>query len=373
MSNDVVVANFGEYGLGKLTEGDVSAVIEFATTKTQEIQVLSQQLIAAQNAATLALEKVKVAKDKAEEAQQNATALKEKKTGFFSFKSKAIEETKSALIEVAEAESEISKSQIVLAEAQQRAVEAQEKSFEFQQKLAQATAMMITFSVTSIATSRTMVQELEKRLNGASQEELSDLARREIQTVVCQIKAQQDMMGRQNQLAEILHEQAGVNEIQDRAIQEQMQLGAQHGLQISAQGQALREQQRVLRHQLERNEALERKIGKIEHDDDVQDQLLAEGAEKDKEQDTVIVAIQEAHEEQKKQVMKNREMTEKHEKILSSLKIENEKQREEISVLQGRVEKLQEELFSKGNKKALIAPSLVAVLALIFSILHFFL
>ena len=66
---------------------------------------------------------------------------------------------------------------------------------------------MVQLGCTSIANSRIVVRQLEARLEGATEEELNDLARAEIQNVVMQIRDQQDMLARQDQLTQIIYSQ----------------------------------------------------------------------------------------------------------------------------------------------------------------------
>ena len=211
--------------------------------------------------------------------------------------------------------------------------------------------MMIAFSVTNIATSRTIVRELEKRLEGASKEELSELARTELENVVSQIKAQQDIMGRQNQLAEILQQHAEANEVRDKAITEQAIEVSKQNQQILTQGQALREQSRVLTYQVQ-------KTG--EHD-----KIFEAINAIDKQQDKDIQAIVEVNEKQDKDIQSIIAINNEQEKTIQS-------QSKRIGELELEIEALNEKLKTKGNKILLIATSVASVGALILSILHFF-
>ena len=67
-------------------------------------------------------------------------------------------------------------------------------SFEYQKKLGEITKYLFGLGVTNIAMNRSVVRELELKLQGASAEELDEFARRELLGVVKQLKAQEDIM-----------------------------------------------------------------------------------------------------------------------------------------------------------------------------------
>ena len=165
-----------------ISEKDATEIISFVTGNVAEISSLANKVSVAQKDADRARNKVDTVK-RAAEAAKNKTSSRGK-THWYSRKADAINNVQEDVKDLAKTQVEIAESQITLAEVQQRAAEAQALSFEFQKKLASATASMINFSTASIATSRMVIKELEARLNGASKEELSDLARKELETVV---------------------------------------------------------------------------------------------------------------------------------------------------------------------------------------------
>ncbi len=122
---------------------------------------------------------------KAEDAQSSAKVANEKTAGLFQ-KKEAIESLQKATGN--------------LADAQISAAQAQKVSFEYQKKLGEITKYLFGLGVTNIATNRMVVRELELRLKGASEEELNELARQEILGVVRQLKAQEDIMKKQEEL-----------------------------------------------------------------------------------------------------------------------------------------------------------------------------
>lgn len=94
-----------------------------------------------------------------------------------------------------------------LAGAVQSGAEAQRLSFEFQTRLGDVTKYLFGLGVGSIAANRAVVRELELRLSGASEEQLSELARDEVASVVRQLKEQEDMLRKQEQMKGTLREQ----------------------------------------------------------------------------------------------------------------------------------------------------------------------
>ena len=424
MANELIEKNDEQVVINAPSESDYANAVQFVTEKTNEINIISMGLIEAQNAAKNALSKVEEVKGKAVETQRKVQTI-HKPTLFR--KKRTIEEMRTEMINMAENEVDLANSQEVLAEAQQRFSEAQNKSFEFQKKLAQATATMIAFSVTSIAQSRMVVREIEARLQGASEEELSDLARKELENVLDQIKAQQDMMGRQNQLTEILEQHDQGLKLQDQEIRAQAEEGLRREQRILALGQMVRDQHRVLDIQNQKVESHNRALNEIIGTNAKQDELIAQGIEKNKEQDAALSEIivinvkqdeliAQGIEKNKEQdvalskiiatnvkqdelivqgIEKNKEQdvalseiiainakqdeliakcneknNEQDEYISEIIKI-NQEQSELIDGLQQQIETLKIELQTKGNKKLLVASVAVAGVALIISILQF--
>ncbi len=73
------------------------------------------------------------------------------------------------------------------------AAEAQKLSFEYQEKLGEVTKYLFFLGESNIVANRTVVREIEMRLKGASEAEISSLAKQELINVVKQLKDQEDM------------------------------------------------------------------------------------------------------------------------------------------------------------------------------------
>lgn len=115
----------------------------------------------------------------ASNAEKSAVEASKKSAGFGK-KKVAIEELQSASVD--------------LAKAVHQGAEAQKISFEFQQKLAEISKQLFALGVSNLANNRMVIRELEKRLQGASEEEISELAQQELMNVLHQLKAQEDIL-----------------------------------------------------------------------------------------------------------------------------------------------------------------------------------
>ena len=132
---------------------------------------------------------VKSALDAATTAEKQAEAARNLSAGrgvFTDHKRAAIEGLQAAGIE--------------MAKAVQSSASAQKTAFDFQTRLAEVTKYLFSLGVGNVAANRAVVRELEARLRGASEEELSELAHQEILAVVMQLKEQEDLLNRQEEL-----------------------------------------------------------------------------------------------------------------------------------------------------------------------------
>lgn len=127
-------------------------------------------------------ENLNLAKTHAYEADSKAREAKGKKIGLFNKK---------------DAMEAIQNTQVSLSEATLKNTEALEKTFEYQQALTNITKFLFGLGVSNIAVNRTIVRELELRLDHASEEEIDDMARQELLNVVKDLKAQEDITKKQ--------------------------------------------------------------------------------------------------------------------------------------------------------------------------------
>ena len=142
--------------------------------------------------------KISNAVSKAEEAKALADIASKKEAGWSFFggdKKEAIEAFQSAAISQANALSD--------------SVDANKQLFENQKKMSDALRYLFGLGVANMAANRTVVRELELKLQNASKEELSELARQEITNVILQLRAQEDMQYKLENHNRILREHKG--------------------------------------------------------------------------------------------------------------------------------------------------------------------
>ena len=142
--------------------------------------------------------KISNAVSKAEEAKALADIASKKEAGWSFFggdKKEAIEALQSAAISQANALSD--------------SVDANKQLFENQKKMSDALRYLFGLGVANMAANRTVVRELELKLQNASKEELSELARQEITNVILQLRAQEDMQYKLENHDRILREHKG--------------------------------------------------------------------------------------------------------------------------------------------------------------------
>ncbi len=91
---------------------------------------------------------------------------------------------------------------IITAKALEESSDAHKKTFEYQKRLTNISYSLFRLGVSNIATNRSLVREIELRLKGASEKEISNLARNELVRVVTQLKEQEDLQKKLARLKE---------------------------------------------------------------------------------------------------------------------------------------------------------------------------
>ncbi len=185
-------------------------------------------------------------------AEKNAEEAKEK-VQYAANRSAGFGKKKAAIESLQDAQKD-------MAEVQGNLIEAQKASFEYQQKLGEITQYLFGLGVANIAANRSVVRNLEIQLKGASEQELNELARKEIVGVVKQLKAQEDMMRKQEELSQHVKEH-------------EMQIRKQHEIDDNFE---------------EKDREHDRKLAEQEKKDKEHDEKLAEQEEKDKEHDQLF-------------------------------------------------------------------------------------
>ncbi len=133
-----------------------------------------------------------------------------------------------------------------LANAQESAMKAQQYQFDYQQKLADITKFLFRLGLTNIAMNRVVVEELEYKLRNASQGEIDDLARAEIENLLKRLKMQQDIDQKQTELTKLLKEQAEINDSQVMEINAQAEKDEEHDRRIDELYSIIAKQDQVI-------------------------------------------------------------------------------------------------------------------------------
>lgn len=134
------------------------------------------------------------AKRRAESAMQSAQKAAEQPSGRLLFTNrKAIESLQTS-----------AKEQALANETNTQALT---KIAALQEKIINATKAVFTLGVSNIAENRSVYQQLEMKLQGASEQELSDFAQKEILAVMKQLNEHHDIMAKQEHLKDKLHQQ----------------------------------------------------------------------------------------------------------------------------------------------------------------------
>lgn len=142
--------------------------------------------------------------------------------------------------------------------------EALKLAFEALTKLSNATKYLFALGVSSLAVNRMVVSELELQLKGASAEQLDGMARKEVLNVIRQLKAQEDILIKQDKLAtkvRFLDDQLQIQVAKDVRHDEVLHLGDERDKQ---QDELLRSRtEKDLQHDEELRK-LETKLGELE-------------------------------------------------------------------------------------------------------------
>lgn len=123
-------------------------------------------------------EKAHNAVKQAEDAKQKSTKLGNRK--------EAIESLQAAMAD--------------LAEAMQTSSDSQKCTLEYLQQMSNIIRYLFQLGLTDIAMNRSVIHQLEEMMTGASQQKIDDTVQREINSVLIQLKARQDMMQKQSDL-----------------------------------------------------------------------------------------------------------------------------------------------------------------------------
>lgn len=89
-----------------------------------------------------------------------------------------------------------------IAHAVEVSVETQKLLFDHEKILANCCKSLFAMGAANIAATRTTVRQIKMQLENASEEEISEMARKELENVVAQLQMQEDLVNRQDKLTE---------------------------------------------------------------------------------------------------------------------------------------------------------------------------
>lgn len=320
-------------------------------------------------------ESVKEALELAENANRSASSARNRSAGF-GRKKAAIEHLQSAGYD--------------LAKAVESGAIAQKISFEFQTKLAEISKYLFGLGASNIASNRFVVRELELKLKGASEEELSELARQELITVVKQLKEQEDLLNKIENVSQIVKEQEQLLKIQanknidiDKQFEQHAKTDSLHNKQLKKHAetddklakQLQSQATKINKHdnQLKEHEAVHKNYSKIlkdhaETDEQIKKKLLKQSNDFAEQTDTFYDYLED-HEEQLSELHKTN-------LYLSNEIIANtdliEIQEKEIKNLNDEINDLKTELDTKGSKTMSWVNFSLSLSTLILLVVHFF-
>lgn len=289
-------------------------------------------------------EKVNEAVEMAEKAQGTAREAHEKSTGL-GRKKVAIESLQEAAVDLAQ-------SQISFAESQK-------VSFEYQQQLGKITQYLFALGTSNIASNRSVVRQLELKLKGASEEELTELARQEVLNVIRQLKAQEDILKKQDKLLSKVKDH-------EKRIKDQEKKGFDLDDRIDSAERNLQATDK----RLSEKEALQ-----DEKFEEYKNQLI-EREKKDKEHDKLLRAGKEKDDEQDRHLSEQAEKNLEHDRLLKERELKDVDQDKLIGDLQERIDELEvvvnsleDSMFDRNFG---YISFVMAFIGIILGILHFF-
>ena len=275
----------------KQKEGNLSAKKEPEKNSGTELSVLYLPEIISENITLLSTlsSKVDAAQNAAKEAEAEAEYAAGRKSGI-GHHTNAIEALQDSAVASARSQKEI--------------VNAQRVSFDFQQRLAEISKLLFNLGVTNIAMNRTVCRELELKLSGASKEKLNDLAKQELMNVISQLKAQEDMMVKQEKQMQLIKEHtlnlAGIRTDMtsfESSINAVEKITSEQNHRIVQNTNTLATHKEILREQQEKDEEFARMFAEQDLEDARQDEKISENAQALADHEEILKEQQEKDEE----------------------------------------------------------------------------
>ena len=305
---------------------EIALPIETNVAESELPIIISQQVEKLAN-----IEKqIKKAMSSAKKAKDAAENAKNTSAGVFHRKA-AIENIQQSGVELAEA---------VIIQA-----DALELSFKQHEETMQITKYLFALGVSNIAANRTVVRELTLKLKNASEEELSELARKEIEDIIRSLKAQEDMENKINNVSakqKVLQQEIKTNK---NLILDYTEKDKEQDKVISAQGQKIKQQDNhidelyqendqqdeLINQNAEDNKRQDESIEQLYQENDTQDELINQNAEDNKRQDESIEQLYQENDTQDELINQNAEDNKRQDESIEQLYQENDTQDELIN------------------------------------------
>ena len=170
--------------------------------------------------------------------------------------------------------------------------DANKVSFEYQNALSQMTKMLFKLSVGTRAATRSVIREVRRLLENASAEELDALAEEELNRVLVELNAQEDLAKKQQRTFGLLKEQDDRLSAQENILSEQEYQLYEHEKKIKFVANQIKrvsekedENVKLIHKQSDRIDDNANRIQKGEKKDKQQDKIIEEQARKDLEHD----------------------------------------------------------------------------------------
>lgn len=368
-SNEVLdkkVAQSLEDEISKIDEEKLPQII------SQRIDILAEANKQIENAK----EREKYAKEKVDEAVKQADAMIEKAKKLGKLKPeqhkllgmtwsnkedriRSLEENLKVLAEYggesAEYQKELAQIQKALLDSQEATLNLQKTQMEYLELVADISKFLYGLCVYSVASTQSIVTNLEAILGGAKKKELGEMAKQQMFLVMDQLKCQENILTRLDD------NDAYMDYIDSQVHQNQEKISA-----LEIENETLKKNDLIYEEQLKEEIASGKKqdevIKKQQEKDIEHDRLIAEGVAKDQEQDQLL------RNQQEKDV--------EHDELISRLKLSDTKQNEELFTLSKRIEELDialKECSDAVPKKNMVYIStLIAIVAATITLVQFF-
>lgn len=233
-----------------------------------------------------------------------------------------------------------------LATAQITTVDAQAQLFEYQKELTIITRFLLALGLYNIAANRTVVREVEMRLKNASEKEISNLAKEELKNVLRQLKAQADVMSKQEKLTETVKVHHGTIKEINKQIDSIETISDEQRILIGAIGAENIAQDKKIDHLIGVVSSHTDELDVRRNKDSEHDEALSKIADKDAEQDEILSDITKKDREQDEKISLGiKKDVEQDTRLLAAE--ERDKEHDRLLLAQMKADSIHDELFEQ--------------------------